>query len=219
MRMDLTDITVVLDRSGSMGSCRNDVVGGLNAFVEEQKKQPGEALYTLVQFDNQYDFVHKGIPIKDVPPVDFQPRGGTALLDAIGRAIVETGERLDAIPEDQRPGIVIFAILTDGHENASREYSRERIKEMIEHQSSVYKWAFTYLGANQDAFAVAGGLGISSASASNYSSCNTSSVFAAVSSRVSGARAGGLRGVWNGEVSYTDAERSSMVDEAATSAK
>ncbi len=160
MRSDLTDITVVMDRSGSMNVCLTDAEGGLNHFLDEQKKQPGEALFTLVQFDHEYEFVHRGVPIRTVPYCTLVPRGNTALLDAVGRAIVETGERLSKMNEADRPALVVVVIITDGEENASKEFNRTKIKEMISHQQTAYNWQFTYLGANQDAFAEAGSLGI-----------------------------------------------------------
>jgi len=169
MRSDLTDITLVVDRSGSMQSIREDAEGGVNAFVLEQAKHPGEALLTLVQFDTEYEFLYRAKPIKEVPPYTLMPRGNTALLDAVGRAINETGERLAKMPEEDRPGLVIFVILTDGQENSSKEFAKLQIKEMIERQQSQYNWQFTFLGANQDAFAEAGGIGINAASAANYS--------------------------------------------------
>src|SRR5208283_1990055 len=158
MRSDLTDITLVIDRSGSMEEIREDAEGGVNAFIREQAKQPGEALLTLVQFDTEYDFIHKGVPVKQVPAYELVPRGNTALLDAVGRAINETGERLAKMAESDRPGLVIFVITTDGQENSSKEFSKAQIKEMVERQQSQYKWQFTFLGANQDAFAEAGGI-------------------------------------------------------------
>ena len=160
MNRDLSDLTVVLDRSGSMHVCQSDAEGGLNRFVEEQKKQPGEAVFTLVQFDTEYEFVHRAVPIRNVPHCALVPRGNTALLDAVGRAIVETGERLAKVPEAHRPGLVVVVILTDGQENASKEFSKKKVQEMISHQQEVYKWQFIYLGANQNAFAEAGELGI-----------------------------------------------------------
>lgn len=160
MRKDLSDLTVVLDRSGSMHVCQSDAEGGLNRFVEDQKKRPGEALFTLVQFDTEYEFVHRAVPIGKVPHCSLVPRGNTALLDAVGRAIVETGERLAKMPEADRPGLVVFVIITDGQENSSREFTKTKVQEMISHQQDVYKWQFIYLGANQDAFAEAGDLGI-----------------------------------------------------------
>src|SRR5262249_19977698 len=168
MRQDLTDLTVVLDRSGSMHTCRSDAEGGLNSFIAKQKELPGECTFTLVQFDTAYEFVHKAIPIRTVPHCILEPRGNTALLDAVGRAIVETGERLRALPEHERPGLVVFVILTDGQENSSSEYTKARVREMIEHQQNAYKWQFIYLGANQDAFAEAGGIGIRVAGTAPY---------------------------------------------------
>ena len=112
MNSELTDITLVVDRSGSMQKIREDAEGGVNAFIEKQAKEPGEALLTLVQFDTEYDFVHKGVAIKEVPTYQLVPRGRTALLDAVGRAINETGERLSKIDEQDRPGLVIFVALS-----------------------------------------------------------------------------------------------------------
>lgn len=160
MRTDLTDITMVIDRSGSMESIRSDAEGGINTFIESQKSESGEALLTLVQFDGEYEFVHKGVSIGSVPRFELVPRGSTALLDAVGRAINETGARLAAMDESQRPGLVVFVIVTDGAENSSREFTRDQICKMVEHQQSAYKWQFTFLAANQDAFAAGGSMGI-----------------------------------------------------------
>lgn len=184
MRTDLTDITVVLDRSGSMASCRADAEGGLNTFIDKQKKEPGSAIFTLVQFDDKYDFVHRGIPISEVPKCTLEPRGSTALLDAVGKAIAETGQRLKAMPENQRPGLVVFVIVTDGGENSSVEYRKDQIKQMIALQQNVYKWQFTFLGANQDAFAEAGSLAIHTAGIANYEACRSPQAFAAAGSNV-----------------------------------
>src|SRR5262249_11881777 len=168
MRQDLTDLTVVLDRSGSMHTCRSDAEGGLNSFIAKQKELPGECTFTLVQFDTVYEFVHKAIPLGTVPHCTLEPRSNTALLEAVGRAIVETGERLRAMPESERAALVVCVILTDGQENSSQEYTKARVREMIEHQQNVYKWQFIYLGANQDAFAEARGIGIQLAGAAGY---------------------------------------------------
>ena len=184
MRNDLSDVTVVLDRSGSMASCRDDAEGGLNTFIEEQKKHPGETLFTLVQFDTEYEFVHKGKPIREVGPCQLVPRGMTALLDAVGRAIAETGERLAAMPEPDRPGLVVFVIVTDGQENSSKEYTKPQIKEMIERQQNDYKWQFSFLGANQDAFAEAGGIGIALDGTANYKPRRAKEAFFAASANV-----------------------------------
>jgi hypothetical protein len=168
MKSDLTDITLVVDRSGSMEKVREDAEGGVNSFIEQQAKEPGEALLTLVQFDTEYEFLHKGVPITEVPKYQLVPRGMTALLDAVGRAINETGERLAKMDELDRPGLVIFVVMTDGLENSSKEFSKSDVKAMIERQQEKYNWHFTFLGANQDAFAEAGSMGIHAAGAANY---------------------------------------------------
>ncbi|QEL18002.1 vWA domain-containing protein [Limnoglobus roseus] len=184
MRQDLTDITVVMDRSGSMQACQADAEGGLNRFVEDQKKLPGEATFTLVQFDHEYEFVHKAIPIRTVPYCRLVPRGNTALLDAVGRAIVETGERLAKTPEADRPALVVFVITTDGQENASREYTKAKVQEMISHQTDVYKWQFTYLGANQDSFGEAGAMGIPMSGTANFTAATARVAYASASAQV-----------------------------------
>jgi Mg-chelatase subunit ChlD len=169
MRSDLTDITLVIDRSGSMANIQQDAEGCVNSFIKRQAREPGEALLTIVQFDTEYEFLHKGIAIGDVPEYKLQPRGMTALLDAVGRAINETGERLAAKNEADRPWLVIFVVMTDGQENSSTEFTNSQIKQMIERQLRDYKWHFTFLGANQDAFAEAGAMGMDAAGAANYS--------------------------------------------------
>ena len=167
---NLTDITVLLDRSGSMQSIATDVVGGFTQFVEEQRKGAGEAVLSLVQFDSQsIESLFTAKPVHDIRlPVEFQPRGATPLLDALGRTIVATGARLRAMPEAERPGRVIFVAITDGLENASEEYRLEQIRQMIQHQESVYKWDFVYLGANVDAFAESEAMGFASHRAGSF---------------------------------------------------
>jgi uncharacterized protein YegL len=209
MRNDLTDITVVLDRSGSMASIRKDMEGGLNAFVDKQKTEPGHANFTLVQFDTQYEFVHRAVPINDVPACTLVPRGGTALLDAVGKAIAETGERLKATPEDQRPGLVVFLVITDGQENSSREFKKHQIKEMIEHQQNAYKWQFTYLGANQDSFAEAGAMGFQSQAVADYAPHKSPQMFAAAAANVNQMRTANRTGA-KVRNTYTEEDRKSM---------
>lgn len=209
MRNDLTDVTLIVDRSGSMASCQKEAENGVNHFIEEQSKQAGECLFSLVQFDTEYEFLHNGVPIKDVPKYTLVPRGMTALLDAVGRAINEAGCRLAAIPEDQRPGLVVFVIVTDGQENSSHEFTRAQIKEMIERQQSVYAWQFTFLGANQDAFAEAGSLGISPAAAANYVPTNSKIAFSSAANNVTRMRKMSAEGQ-SVVCGYTNDERTSM---------
>ena len=168
MRSDLTDITLVVDRSGSMQEMRSDAEGGVRAFIENQAKEPGEALITIVQFDTEYEFLCKGVPISQAPEFKLVPRGGTALLDAIGRAMIETGQRLEAMAEQDRPGLVIFVVMTDGQENSSHEFSRAKIKEMTQLQQEKYGWHFTFLGADQDSFAEAQEMGVVGYAAADF---------------------------------------------------
>jgi hypothetical protein len=194
MRQDLTDLTVVLDRSGSMHACRSDAEGGLNGLIAKQRELPGECTFTLVQFDTVYEFVHTAVPLRTVPHCSLEPRGNTALLDAVGRAIVETGARLRVLPEPERPGLVVFVIVTDGQENSSHEYTKARVREMIEHQQSVYKWQFIYLGANQDAFAEAGGMGVRLAGSAQYLDRAIQHAFAGASGNLERMRSALARG-------------------------
>ena len=162
MRNDLTEIVMVIDRSGSMQPIVKDAEGGVNSFIEEHRKD-GDVILTLCQFNSSYEFVYDAVPIQAVGKFELRPSGTTALFDALGSSIDRTGERLSVMPEKDRPGLVIFVIVTDGMENSSREYTADKIKEMIDHQTCVYNWQFVYLGANQDAFAVASALGAQSA--------------------------------------------------------
>lgn len=147
---DHTDITYLLDRSGSMASVQSDVCGGFEAFIHEQQKTGDNASFTLVQFDTvSFDRDYTAAPIKNVSPkLKFYPRGGTPLLDALGQIITQTGLRLSAMPEADRPNKVVFVVHTDGQENSSHEYTAQRIREMIEHQRSVYNWKFVFMSSD-----------------------------------------------------------------------
>mgnify|MGYP006291390079 CR=1 FL=1 len=163
MRNDLTELVFIVDRSGSMNSIREAAIGSFNKFLEDQKKGPGEVQVTLVLFDHEYNMLYSGIPIDAADELDattFVPRGNTALFDAIGRTINEVGSRLAQTADRDRPGSVVVAILTDGNENASREFDAQEIKGMIEEQESKYSWVFAYLSADKDAISDAGKIGI-----------------------------------------------------------
>lgn len=154
MRSDLTEIIMVVDRSGSMASVRDDAIGGFNTFLEDQKKQPGDALLTLVLFNDGYEVVHDGVPIASVSPLTtetYVPAGMTALLDAIGKAVNQTGVRLAAIDEADRPSKVIVVILTDGQENSSREFSKSAIADILTHQKEKYSWEVIFLSSDMNA--------------------------------------------------------------------
>jgi von Willebrand factor type A domain-containing protein len=184
MRADLTDIILVVDRSGSMASVKEDAEGGVNAFIAKQAEEPGEALVTLLQFDTEYEFQYQGVPIHKAPRYELNPRGMTALLDAVGRAINETGERLAKMAEQDRPSLVVFVVMTDGQENSSQEFTKSQLKKMIERQQKEFNWHFTFLGANQDAFAEAGGMGINAAGVANYTAGKVAAAWQGTASKV-----------------------------------
>ena len=187
-RADLTHLYFLLDRSGSMQSIKTDTEGGFEAFIAEQRKAPGECRVTLAQFDNEYDVVYADRPLADVPALDLQPRGSTALLDAMGRTITDAGTRLAALPEAERPGTVIVAIMTDGHENASQEWTRPAIKALVTQQSTQFAWQVMYMGADQDAIEVGAGLGVAAANSVTYSRGKAREAMAASSDKVRGLR-------------------------------
>jgi uncharacterized protein YegL len=208
MRNDLADLTIVVDRSGSMSSIQDEAEAGVNTFITEQAKAPGEAVLTLVEFDDKYEFVHKAVPIKGVPPYRLVPRGMTALLDAVGRSIAETGDRLAKMPEDQRPGLVAFVIVTDGMENSSQEFTRQKVREMITRQREQYNWQFTFLGAGDSAWQ-ADRLGISAKDAASYSPKNVARAYSAASSKMSRSREQLTAGL-SPETDFSDEEREAM---------
>jgi hypothetical protein len=166
---NLTHLYFLLDRSGSMVSLRADTIGGFDTFIAEQRTAPGRCRVTLAQFDNEYDEVYADRDIATVPSLVLVPRGSTALLDALGRLVVTAGERLAALPEADRPGSVIVGVMTDGYENASRDWTHDRIKALIEQQSREYGWQFLYLGADQDAIEEGAKMGFAAGKSMTYS--------------------------------------------------
>jgi hypothetical protein len=160
---DLTEVVVVLDRSGSMVSTRVDMEGAFDAFVAEQLALPGQCKVTLVQFDTVVELVYEGLPLARVPRLSLVPRGGTALFDGIGLAVDSVSRRLHATPDAARPARVLAVIITDGGENSSRVYSHDGIFARIQKKREIDGWEFVYLGANQDAFATGQALGIDQA--------------------------------------------------------
>ena len=165
MNNNAVDITLLLDRTGSMAQIVEHTIEGFNEFLSEQRQIPKNVRFTLVQFDSEdpQEIVCEAVPVEEAIPLDaitYIPRARTPLHDALGILIDRTGDRLSAIAEQERPGTVIFAILTDGLENASRQFTRERVFEMIRVQQEVYRWNFIYLGANQDALRESQRIGI-----------------------------------------------------------
>lgn len=205
MKKGLSEIVCVIDQSGSMGSIRNDAIGGFNAFLEDQKKVPGEAIFSLLLFDTERHWVHEGISISDVAPLSsetYVPGGMTALNDAVGLTIDSVGSRLAAQPEPERPEHVIIAILTDGQENSSQEYETHQIKERIHHQREQYNWQFLFLAANQDAFRSSRQLGIPQGAAGQFvaSPEGTRVAYENLSRGVTALRSGSKVGANRGEI-------------------
>ncbi|AMO61149.1 Uncharacterized protein encoded in toxicity protection region of plasmid R478, contains von Willebrand factor (vWF) domain [Mycolicibacterium phlei] len=161
-------IAVLLDRSGSMESIKDDTEGGFNAFIAGQRSDTVDVRVTLAQFDTEYEVVYADRPVAEVPPLQLQPRGMTALYDSLGRLITDVGAELAALPEEQRPGRVTVVVLTDGHENSSREWSHDAVRKAIARQENDYAWQFVFLGANMDAVEIGTELGISADRSMTY---------------------------------------------------
>ena len=171
MKENSTELVFILDRSGSMSGLETDTIGGFNSMLKKQKKESGEAFVTTVLFDDKYEVLHDRYDIKGVNLLtekEYYVRGSTALLDAIGITINNIGKALSDTKEEDRPGKVLFVIITDGMENSSREFSYEKVKKMVEHQKSKYAWDFIFLGANIDAIKTANSFGISADMATNF---------------------------------------------------
>ena len=171
MRKNLTEIVFILDRSGSMSGLEKDTIGGFNAMIEKQRKEPGEAYISTLLFDNETQVIHDRVALDKVPSLtekDYFVRGCTALLDAVGSAIHHIGNVHKYAREEDRPEKTLFVITTDGMENASRTYTYDKIKAMITRQKEKYGWEFLFLGANIDAAKEAGRFGIAPERATNY---------------------------------------------------
>lgn len=192
MKKGLTEIIFILDRSGSMVDKRADTEGGFNSFIDEQKRVAGECRVSLYQFDDHYEPVYENRPVAEVPKLTLVPRGNTALLDAIGRTVVAVGTRLAKLAESERPEKVLIVTMTDGYENASQEFTFEKVKELVEHQQSKYNWAFVFMGADMDAIGVASQLGYTVANTMSYGGQRTQSSLRALSSTTTDYRAGNV---------------------------
>jgi hypothetical protein len=211
-RSDLTHLYFLLDRSGSMQSIKSDIEGGFAAFIDEQRKGVGECRATLAQFDDVYELVYADRPVADVPPLDLQPRNMTALHDAMGRLITDAGAQLAALPEDQRPGNVVVAIMTDGLENASKEWTGAAIKALVEQQTNAFNWTFMYMGADQDAIEVGESLGIAREHAVTYGRSKSAGAMATAGAKISKLRAARVAAPAAKLEAFTEAERADLAD-------
>jgi len=173
MKKNLTELVMILDRSGSMGGLESDTIGGYNSMLRKQRETKGEVLVFTVLFDDESEVLYDRIPLQDMPQMtekEYYVRGCTALLDAIGGAIHHIGNVHKYARDEDRPEKTIFVITTDGLENASKRYSYEKVKQMVERQKEKYGWEFLFLGANIDAIETAGRFGIAPDRAANYNS-------------------------------------------------
>ena len=167
----MTELVFVLDRSGSMSGLEKDTIGGFNSMLERQRKEPGDALVSTVLFDNEAKVIHDRVAIAKVPNLtdkEYFVGGCTALLDAVGGAIQHIGNIHKYARKEDVPEKTLFVIITDGMENASRRYTYDSVRRMIERQKEQYGWEFLFLGANIDAAAEAGKFGIDRSMAADY---------------------------------------------------
>jgi len=189
-------IAVVLDRSGSMESIRKDTIGGFNSFLGEQKKVPGKCLFTMAQFDTEYETLCRNIPLEDAQPLThetFVPRGGTALFDAICRTLNTVEQDLSELEKTaSKPQKIYFIIITDGDENSSKEViSRDKVFQMISDKRKDAAWEFIFLAANQDSITVGRSYGIAAGSSMSFNDTGTRGCYDSVSSNIASSRSTG----------------------------
>jgi uncharacterized protein YegL len=199
---DLTRLVIVADRSGSMHYIAGDMDGAIKALLAEQAKLPGQITVDIVTFDTKVEYPYTGVQPAEVTANLIQPRGSTALNDAVGLTISKLGAELSSLDEDDRPGHVIVVVVTDGYENASREYTAAQIKAMVTEQTDKWGWTFIYLAANVDAFATGAAYGFHAGQTMNYApdSVGTQSVIATASAGITRTRSGL-------DADFTDEER------------
>lgn len=190
---NITELVFILDRSGSMAGLESDTIGGFNAMIQKQKKEEGEAYVSTILFDNVSEVLHDRLKLSEVPEMtdeDYTVRGCTALIDAIGSAIIHIGNIHKYARKEDVPAHTMFIITTDGYENASRQYSSDQVKKMIEHQKQKYGWEFLFVGANIDAVETAARFGIDRNRAVNYNadSKGTKILYETISAPISAIR-------------------------------
>lgn len=210
---NLTLIAFLLDRSGSMQSIKSDVVGGFDAFLTEQRGGDGECRVTLAQFDNEYEVVYHAMPVADVPPLSLHPRNSTALLDSMGKLITDTAAEIAELSDDDKPGTVIVAIMTDGLENASHEWSRPAIKSLVEQQTNEFGWQFLYMGADQDAVEVGKDLGVRAEQSVTYGRGKSREAMAAMSGNVRGYRNARMVDAEAAMPAFSNEQRTNLADD------
>ncbi len=167
----VTELVFILDRSGSMGGLEEDTIGGFNSLIEKQKKQDGKCFVTTILFDHEIITLHDRLELEKINKLtdrDYEVRGCTALIDAIGSTINHVTKIHKYARKEDVPENTMFVIITDGMENASKEYSSAKVKEMITEKKEKYGWEFLFIGANIDAVETASNFGISADRAVDY---------------------------------------------------
>lgn len=200
---NLTQVLLVVDRSGSMSGVANDMRGAIDEFFSQQAALDGECVVDYVQFDDTYEVVYTDRPVAEAKS-ELNPRGMTALLDAVGKSVTDLGVKLKNQNESERPGTVIVVVVTDGYENSSKDWTREGVAQLIKQQEETYKWEFTFLGANMDAVAVGQSFGFQADNSLTYATANAGETFASLSSYVTRSRKGSNEG-------YTQDERDAAI--------
>lgn len=209
-----TAIMLLVDRSGSMHAIKSSAEEAINEFLSAQRTTGDQRTVSVAVFDDAYEVVIPSVNAKACPTFHLEPRGSTALLDAMGRSITEFGAELADLPEDQRPSTVVFGIMTDGQENSSEIYSWGQIKNLVRHQENAYNWQIVYLGANQDAIATGAKLGVQRSRSMSYAATDHGTRSVMNSYTASSVRTGGIGGQ---SISFTDDDREdAMADEEST---
>lgn len=205
-----THLALILDRSGSMSSIARDMNGGIKTLLGEQAAQPGRIVVDVTLFDDKVERPYVGVSPADIEDHLIVPRGGTALLDAVGVTVTKLGEYFATLDESERPGNVVVIVVTDGEENSSREWSAEDVKTLVAKQESEFNWTFSYLAANVDAFATGGQYGFAAGQTMNYvpTAAGAAGVFASASAGITRSRLGGV-------ADYTEDERAAALGESA----
>ena len=214
MKNEATHITVILDRTGSMEPIREDTIGGFNAFIKAQQDEPGDATLSLVQFDSHdpFEVVHSFLEISTVPKLTHEtyvPRAATPLLDAMGRGINDLDHNLSEMVAKNRPGKIVMVIVTDGHENASREFRKDQIEKMIREKEAEMDWQFVFLSSDLDGIndAMESGFTHGKSMRFNKSAAGTTAMFCSVSEKISDYRSSRAN-----EVSFDAEDRSKQGD-------
>jgi hypothetical protein len=224
MKKDYTHISILLDASSSMLHLQGDVIGGINSLLADQRKLPGKVTVSLVQFSDgpfnsrkdgyQERYVFADLNnIRDLDKTTYIPNGWTALQDSFAKLIDDTGAKLAAMPEDERPERVMFVVQTDGEENMSKKFSSDDIKARVKTQTNQFNWQFMFLGANIDAFAAASMYGIDKGNTVQFaaSSKGTRGSYAGTSNLLSAKRS--ARVAYMSQTVYSDADRNLASDQ------